>query len=286
MRNITIFLPALISLMGAAFFGGVGTAGSLKGSVRDGVGNPPTNGLAAAKVQLLFPSGKLSDPVGTDGDGNYQIPDVPDGEYTLIVVKVGYIPRPKTMSKIQIAGDAQAEDVKLFREYGNSAYYSKLAESIKKEATNHPEDSSDYKRKVYTSAWSSLRSFNLPPSSTARFAHELNKQDSSAGELLPDLKYYLDANPENIKNAETRFGQALKGKAELPGKDSLNDLKIDPEIVADLVTFQAKAADSEKQRDAFVQEFLLKWDETAASKRFLDVQKHDLEKRPLNRPPE
>lgn len=282
MRDRIFLLSALLSLAGAGLPAGEGMAGSCKGVVRDWEGKPPADGLPAADVRLRSRDGALTDPVQTDADGGYEIDKVPDGDYTLVVVKVGYVPRPHNYTKVKVAGDVRADDVRLIREYGDEIYYSGIAAAIVGKAAGAP---ANEKRNVYTTAWDDMRVINLPPSSKARLASELNRRDPDAVEMVPDLKYYTDVNPEDVKKVEVRFNEAIRGKADFPGKGSLDDLKINPQIVADCALHQAKGAESATQREAFVNEFLLHWDDTPASKRFKDMKK-DLDKHPDGRTPD
>jgi hypothetical protein len=76
----------------------------------------------------------------------------------------------------------------------------------------------------------------------------------------------LGARPENLRTLEEEFSDALAGKSELPGQEMFIKLKIDPVVAADLALFQVKrGAGSEKQQNAFIKQFLLKWDGTRAA---------------------
>jgi hypothetical protein len=283
MRNKFFFVSALLALTVAAFWCDGATAGSLKGYVRDRGKKPPANGISGARVSLRRPGGDQTDPVITDTDGQYHVVNVGNAEYTVVVFKVGYIPRPHEQTKIKVKGDTEADDILLVQGYGTDVYYSELATNILKNVAEAPKDS---QRKVFIYEWDNLRAINLPPSSKARLSGELDKQNGSAKEVLPNLEAYLAASPEEIMKVQTVFGDALGGKSSLPGKYSLGDLKLSDEIVADVVLFQIKSStESEEKRKTFVKEFLLKWDGTTASKRFLDIQEQDLDKSPLNKPP-
>jgi len=273
MRYKFFFLSALLAIAGDSSIGET-TAGSVKGFVRDRVKNPPANGLSGAKVWLRLAIGKPGSTVITDTDGQYQIVNVANGQYTLVVAMVGYAPNPHEGTTIKVEGEAKAADVFLMQAYANSAYYSVVAAGIIKKVGT---DSAQVRGQVFANEWVNLRQINLPPSSKAIVASELQKQDPSATQVLPDLKDYLTANPEVILKLETLFGQALAGKGNLPGKDSLNDLRVTNEVVADVVLFQIKgSSEPEGKRKVFINEFLLKWDNTPASKRFITLQKLDL----------
>jgi Carboxypeptidase regulatory-like domain len=276
MRDKFFFAAMVLAFAAATLSGNVATAASLKGDVRDQGKNPPANGLSGARVQLRFSGGKLTDPVITDTDGQYQIARIAKGEYTLVVTMMGYIPRPHEQTKIKVDGDAKADDVLLMQQYGTTPYYSVVATGIIRKVATAPKD---YQREVLAIEWDNLRAIDLPPSSKARLASELNKQDASVKEVLPDIKSYLATNPEDIMKAQLRFSQALAGKADLPGKDSLDDMKLSHEIVADMVLFQVKGStEPEEKQTVFVEEFLRKWDDTLASKQVL--QKLALDKSP------
>jgi hypothetical protein len=272
MRYKLFYFSTLLALVAVALAGSEAAAGSVEGSVRDMGKNPPANGLSGAKVWLHALSGKESDPVITNTDGQYHIANVANGEYKLVVAKVGYVPNPHDRTQIIVKGDAKADDVLLMQAFASQAYYSTVANGIVKNVAATP---TDVRQKVLTHEWDNLRAINLPPSSKAILASEWNKQDAKAKELLPDLEAYVAAKPESVLKAQTLFGQALVGKGKIPGKDTLNDLGISDEVVADLVLFQIKGStEPEWKRKVFVNEFLQEWNDTPASKRFVALEKH------------
>ena len=56
----------------------------------------------------------------------------------------------------------------------------------------------------------------------------------------------------------------------------MNDLKVTDKVVADVVLFSIRnSTESAEKRKVFINEFLLKWDNTQASKRFVTLQKWD-----------
>ena len=272
----SFLLSALLALAVAPFSSDKATADSVMGSVLDSGKDPPANGVSGAKVQLRLPNGKLVDRVFiTDTDGQYHIVDVEKGDYTLVVTKVGYAPRPHELTKVKIDGNAKADDVVLMQDDGTDVYYSVVATHLLNKVAAAPKDA---RRTVFTYEWNNWSTINLPPSSKARLSIALNKQDAKAGETLPDLKIYLTAKPEQITKAQALFGQALAGNRDLPERESLGDLGLSDEIVADMVLFQVKnSTEPKKKTETFIHEFLLKWDETQASKRFLTQQKKSLE---------
>jgi hypothetical protein len=276
MREKSLFVIVLLALAVASSSAGTATAGALKGFVLDLGKSPPGNGLSGARVQLQPLSGKPTDPVITDTDGEYQLVDVGKGEYRLVVIMAGYIPRPHDRVEILMDGDVQADDVLLIQEYGTEAYYAVVAAGIVGKVASAPKDG---KMKVLNVEWDNLRVINLPPSSKAILARELNKLDASAKQVVPELRSYLAARPEDILKAQLRFGQALAGTASLPGKDALAEMNLNHEIVADLVQFELRASQepTEKQ-NAFRNEFLIKWKDTPAWKRFGDLQKLTLDR--------
>jgi hypothetical protein len=256
--------------LAVAGLAGAAEAGSIKGTVRDQAKAPPANGLSGAKVWLRLPNDSLRGPVLTDTVGEYRIHDVSNGMYRLVVRMTGYIPNPHDQTTIMVRGDATASDVGLVRAWGSNAYYSDLAGVIVEKAAAAPQHA---REKELTREWNNLRTINLPPSSKVIVAVKLHEQDASAKELIPDLKAYVAAKPEAVMKAQTLFSQALAGKGSLPGKGSLDHLKLDDEIIADVVLFQVKDTSvPEAKRKAFVNEFLLKWDNTTASARFLAIQ--------------
>ncbi len=282
MRGQLYFVPALLALA-AGVSAGEAATGSLGGGVLD-QGKKPPNGLSGAKVRLRLSDGKLTEPVITDSDGRYRIDNVPTGEHTLVVTKTGYIPRPYERTRIKVDGAARADDVQLMQAYGSSAYYATVAAGIAERVASAGRDDQP---RALTGEWEFLRAINLPPSSKALLARELDKKDTRAKEMLPDFKSYLAAEPDAIVKAQAQFGQALAGKDSLPAKASLGDMKLSDDVVADVVLFQVKGStEPPARRKAFVSEFLLKWDDTRASRRFLKLQKSDSERGPAVIPPE
>ena len=239
-------------------------AGTATGHVRD-YGKPsPTDGISGAKVWLQLAPGKQTTTVITDTDGQYRMTNVPNGAYTLVVDKVGYIPRPHEQTKLNIKGNILVPDVILWVENATTAYYEAAAGRIVKMRANaKPEIRAGW----YTSQWGDLRAINLPPSSRAVLAKELNKQDASAAKLSPEVQTYLAASPEEISKAEILFGNAIAGKGNIPEKDSLSESKLPQAVVADVVLSQLKDSTAPKEkRDAFVKEFVRKWDDTLVLK--------------------
>jgi hypothetical protein len=259
-------------------------AGSITGIVRDR-GKPPPNGISGVSVQVRSTDGKVLDIQAiTDADGEFTLREVPDGDYTIVLNKVGYIPRPAESRKLKIEGQGKVGEIKLMRAYlaADSAadYYGMIAADIARTASSGP-DTVQRKKKVYVEEWRRLRAISLPPSSKAYLAAGLVKRDEEALRYVPEIKAYLEAKPEDIRKAETRFEMALVGKMSLPPREEANHLNVGPEIIADIVLMQARNGSvSEEKRMALVREFLASWEDTDAARVFAGYQKEGLEKIP------
>ena len=108
MRNDFVRVVALAAFATVGLLCDESMAGAIKGGVRDQGKKPPDNGLSGAKVQLRREGGSLTDAVITDADGQYEISNVDEGEYTLVVTKVGYIPRPSNGRRSRLAQTRQS----------------------------------------------------------------------------------------------------------------------------------------------------------------------------------
>jgi len=243
---------------------GLAYGGSLTGHVRDGV--TPASGVPGAKVQLRDSKGKLTDPVITDTDGQYDLKKVDDGEYTLVVTKVGYVPRPCEKPKVKVQETATADDVLLIQSTGNAAYYTAVATVIRTFAMAAPEQQRDG---VLRQAWSALRTVNLPPASKSYVAVALNEQNAGIKDIVPAIRGYLKTTPDVIKRAQAMLEKALGDASQLPSESSLRDLGLDSDVVADLVHYVANdTAQTVDRRTLFVNEFRIKWDKTTTLKYF------------------
>ena len=274
MRNDFVRVVALAAFATVGLLCDESMAGAIKGGVRDQGKKPPDNGLSGAKVQLRREGGSLTDAVITDADGQYEISNVDEGEYTLVVTKVGYIPRPLERTKVKVGPDATVDDVELMQENGNDAYYAVVAKAMMQRADSDrvrvKANAVSERDSALSYEWAYLQVIELPPSSKARIAVQLSKHDPEARDSVPDLAAYLASSPQQITEAEQLFSRAIEGKSEVPGKDRLESMKIHQEIVADIVAHQVRSTSApEAQRKAFISEFLGKWEDTLAAKRFL-----------------
>jgi hypothetical protein len=240
-------------------------AGSVKGRVNDEGASPPKDGLAGASVRLVPAVGKESDPVPTDADGNYEIRDVANGAYMVVVEKTGYIPRPHQV-KITVNGDAMAEPVTLMQGAANNAYYAVVAVAMVKRVSKGPEL---FSKKRMEAEWERIRLINLPPASRVLLGSEWNKKDSRVGELS-DLQPYLRAKADDVEKAQSLFIDAVAGKKGVPDMKMLDEFNLTDEIVADLVIYSVRTGiGSDENRQAFQEQFALKWKDTKAHERVL-----------------
>ena len=155
-----------------------------------------------------------------------------------------------------------------------------VASTIVKKAS----DDRDHE-KVYRMEWRRLLFINLPPSSKAYVAEGVEKQDDTAKGYIPSMKAYLAAKPDDIHKAETLFFMALIGKMPLPEREAMSDLKVGPEVVADIALMMARNGSvPAEMRTAFVKEFMGKWDDTEAATLFTGYQKDGLDKVPASLP--
>jgi broad specificity phosphatase PhoE len=116
-------------------------------------------------------------------------------------------------------------------------------------------------------------------------AVELERRDPSASRHLPEMRAYLVAKPENIRKAEDRFDKALHDKDQLPSNKEMEGLKVEQEIVADIMLVQARNASvSEEMRARLVKRFLGEWEGTLAARRFLEYQREGLDDIPTPPP--
>jgi hypothetical protein len=117
-------------------------------------------------VELRLESGKVLDvKVITDTEGGFKLVGVPEGDYTIILNKIGYIPRPNESKKLRVKDKENAGELWLIKAYGTASYYSVVATEIVNRVSMAGTDAN--KRRVYTDEWKRLRVVGLPPSSKA-----------------------------------------------------------------------------------------------------------------------
>jgi hypothetical protein len=239
-------------------------AGDVHGAVRDLGRAPPANGISGARVQLVPRGGGAPVPAGiTNAKGEYRAAKVPDGDYTVVVDALGYVPRPHDRTRRTVkAGGNDLGDVALMRAYGSDAYYMVVAEQLVAAAGK-----SDSKPKAYAAAWHSLREAGLPPPSKVLLARWIDRRDKDARRALPALNDYLAVNPEDALAVLKDFQSAFAGKAAMPNRAGVADRRAPDQVVADIVLFQLKApSGSQEQREAFLRQFLSTWEGTAAAR--------------------
>lgn len=281
-QNLQLVVATLIVAVSA----GNATGGSLKGTVRDRGKNPPNNGLSGVNLKDKVGKLTLTVPIPTNADGEYVILHVPNGKYTVYVDDQRYVPDPHETNQETVTDNSVAQDVWLTEKLGTRAYYSNVAISIVGEVSLMP---GELRSQGYKDQWANLRGINMPPSSKAILAHELVKQNQDVRDIVPGIADYLSVNPEEVAKLQVTFRDALTKSESVPSQDELPNPGISQKIVADVVLcqFRGRLA-SKERREAFVQEFLLKWDSTKASKSFIESV-HDLKldatlsPNPLNR---
>ncbi len=260
-------------------------AGSVKGSVID-PGTDPVSGIPAVVVRLRLSNGTYLEVQGTtDTDGAFTLDPVPEGNYTVVLDKVGYVPRPNDAKTLKVDGPADAGQMSLLRALASADYYQNLAGKLTARAPAGEEE----RAKAYSDLWNGLRVINLPPSSKAAFAAGLAKRDESVTRTVPEIGEYVKAQPDDIRKAEAAFEKALTSGESLPSPtgftDADNGLKIGPTIVADIVLQQARnTAVPKEKRKAFSREFTAKWEGSDAAKAFIAYQEAGLDKDPGVRP--
>jgi hypothetical protein len=264
------FMVAVIAALALALSASPVTAGEVVGAVRDIGARPPSQGVSGAKVKLVPGRGDAVSAGITDRKGEYHIANVPNGDYTVVVDAVGYVPRPhKRTQKTVQTGKNNLGVVLLMRAYGPDAYYQVVADALVKAAQSGP-DSATAKR--YARAWQELREVGLPPQSKAQLVRLIDQRDMKAKEALPAMKDYLAVSPQDIDAAVKAFHDAFLGKASMPTKASLADRRIREEVVADIVLFQLTASSgSEEQRVEFLRKFRSTWMGTSAADEVIAV---------------
>lgn len=279
MSSRSSVLRVLFTLFALCHPGPQALAGSVKGSVIDPGTNPP-KGIPAVVVRLRLSNGNYLEVKGaTDTDGGFTLDPVPEGTYTLVLDKVGYVPRPKEAKSVKVDGLVDAGQLPLLPALASAEYYQNLAATVTARA---PADS-DEKVKAYGEFWNYLRVINLPPSSKAAFAAGLAKRDESVTRAVPEIGEYAKAQPDDIRKAEAVFEKALTGGESLPSPADFTDaepgLKVGPTVVADIVLQQARnTAVSNEKRTAYSKEFAAKWEGSDAAKIFVEYQKAGLDK--------
>ena len=203
---IAIFLSATL-----------GHSGNVKGCVRDMGGKEPDNGISGVLVKLSPKVGEAIDGGITDAKGEYRVRNVPNGKYTLIFDKVGYVPRPHNKTKTTIKdGNNDMVDIMLLRSYGNYGYYEAIADMFVAKGNTAPS-----KTEMYSNQWKGLRVINLPPPTKATLARWITQKDAGAVQMLPVLHEYMQVDAEKIDLVTAKFAQALVGGAALPSRTSL-----------------------------------------------------------------
>jgi hypothetical protein len=231
---------------------------TLTGVVKDQGRNAP-NGIAGVTVQVRLANGKYhSVKTITDTDGEFALTDAPDEDCTIVLDKVGYVPRPDDSTSVK-KGQVKVGEIMLVRAYADAAYYDSLARRIAMNAQMGDKEG------VYLVEWIRLQTINLPPSSRAMVATKLKELDEKVVKYVPHMKAYLEDKPADIRKVEQRFDMARNGKASIPSQLEVALMNVSEQIVADIMITQiSDESVPEAQRSALKKEFQGRWDGTNA----------------------
>jgi hypothetical protein len=236
-------------------------AGDVEGYVRDAGGAAGKDGLASVKVSL-FPGTGGTVKKTTDANGYYLFQNVPTGECRIEFDRIAYSPRPRKIPSYEIKdGKNTVDDVVLYNVSGTPAYFKiaaiRFADGVRAGGST---------RAAYREHWDSLREINLDPVVVARMAKAVVERDEKAADMVAGLKAYANADEKSVEKLHGLFLDAmLKGEG-MPTQAVVSDLKIDDEIVSDLVVRQLKnqSATSE-QRESFRERFESAWKGTSVA---------------------
>jgi uncharacterized protein (TIGR03067 family) len=256
-------MPAVLLLV----FSHQATGASVTGHVRDKVSQAT---VAGAKVQLRNKSGNLSDPVLTNTDGQYDVKMVDDGEYVVVVNKVGFIPRPCADVRVKVHNQVTANDVLLTQLTESAAYYVAYGGVLLKAVGNaSPKEGA----RVLRVEWEDLGAMRLPPSCKAIVARTISSKAPFVKEITPEIEAYAKAAPESIKKAQEMFEKAIGSQGEVPSEAAMKGLGLDATLVADLMLYAANDPSQSDQRPQFIEQFRGKWENTLALTRFDEIRK-------------
>jgi hypothetical protein len=263
MSRQTLLLHCMAGVLAICLFATLANAGDVQGFVRDEGGTAPDNGISGVRVKFRPKKGETFDGGITNAKGKYRVPNVPNGEYTLVFDKVGYVPRPHDKTKTTIKdGNNDIHDIMLMRSFGTYAYYQVIAKKFVAKGNAAPS-----KSEMYANQWIKLREINFPPTSKAGLAYWITQKDKEAEHILPALNDYLQVDVKNIDLVAADFKKALVGQADLPSKASLAEFKVGDEVLTDIVLHELRGdAGSASQRRAFLEQFESMWQGTKPAK--------------------
>ena len=256
MKQICISFLAM--MFGVLFLCNQSVAGSFAGNVLDYGKDPPNNGLSGAIVQLKPTGSRKAKECITNYSGAFSM-DAEDGDYSLIVVKVGYIPHPYER-RISLKGRMAFEDIRLIKANADPNYYAMVATFIANKVKSVPWNN---KKQVIESEWNYLSGINPPPAAKVFVAKELNAEAKNLGTAMPDFKPYLSVTPQNVYKLENLFDKAITARSGIPNKNFVQNMGLNDQIVVDIVSYKLEGNSyTSGDRAVFQHKFITEWSDT------------------------
>jgi hypothetical protein len=241
-------------------------AGAISGAVRDTSKSPPGDSASGVWIQLEDGNNqRVGMRVQSDGGGQYEIPGVPDGQFTLVADALGYSPRIQRIP-VTINGASRANDIWVTQNDPSRQAGLSHARTI-----NDRLKASPNKREALSREWGYLQAINYPPASRAWLASGLAEIDGEARAILPDLNAYAECPADRVAESQDLFHRALIVGGEPPDRARLEAMGIRPEIAADVATFVVRgSAEPDPKKQAFVEHFRRQWEGTDAPGRLME----------------
>jgi hypothetical protein len=238
---------------------------SVKGAVSDVIGPK----LPDVKVTLKDTKSKkeYSAKDKTDGNGAYQVDQIPPGEYAILMERPGY-QQLAPMDPIVIK-DAekdltlQAEEGSMWKRQATKKYLEGVSEQYVKKVKQG--------KQSYERLWFDTRVVALLPSSKQYLIEDIVKKDDQAKVRFEKFNLYLKIAEKDLLRAEGTFRVAWVGKGAVPAPSLMRDFRIDDEVVVDILLHQkATISTSPLTMERFFEQFNRTWMETKAPQEYND----------------
>lgn len=235
-------------------------AAAVSGFVGDLLGKKP---IAGASVSLRNADGQRIPSKGTDANGRYELTEIQNGSYLLVVDAIGFSPQPHETITVAVAAnkDVAAQDVLLWPAKANQEYFLKVSGQYAAKANK------GNAKEVYGEMWNELRLSGVPPIQKQWLIKGVVEKDASAVKSAPQLSDYLSVDPKLIMQLQIDFSQAAEaGVLPFPTRAMVAKIGIPDVVLSDIVIQQCRMSRTPIQCGVFLDRFSTEWEGTPAAK--------------------
>src|SRR6185437_10395702 len=205
--NRTMVLAFSLALFGSVSWS---QTAILQGKITDGIGGAPIPGV---DVTVMTAYEKDPKKAITDKDGVYTVSKLKKGSTVKAFFSVGgYKPHP-TATQVLLAQATNKQDVQLFRDTKDAAYWGAFAEMLKNAIEASAANKKQY-ASLYEREWSLLGAAGFSPQAQTQAAQQLMKVAPQASESHTIITF-ASVDLETVNKTQINFRNALVGNEKL-----------------------------------------------------------------------